>query len=242
MIRKSLNSFLLSLSFCAGIASAAPNIPNNADHGQDYQLDLRVFKEFTKVDLLGEFEVIDTAYHDNYEHFQLGGRYLLSDAFKLGLHVRRATGIRHDEDWIKPGPVWKWRSVKSRAEVIVLPEVDYKRWLGSRPISIDLRGRYVYNTFNDHNSLQARVGLTYYFEKMSLLAQYEANFPLNYSENTIDEFWFYLTSIIPLSTHFSIGHSIGFGELRWSAPEAFPNEYETRYRSTRFRLNLNYYF
>lgn len=242
MIKISIRHLLYCLCFIVGSASAAPNIPNNADHGQDYQLDLRVFKEFAKVDLLGEFELIDTAYHDNYEHFQLGGRYLVSDAFKLGLHVKRATGIRHDEDWIKPEVVWKWRSVKSRAEVIILPEVDYKCWVGSRPISVDLRGRYVYNTFNDHNSLQVRGGFTYYFEKMSLLAQYEANFPLNYSEHTIDEFWLYLTSIIPLNTHFSIGHSIGFGELRWSAPEQFPNEYKSRYRSTRFKLNLNYYF
>lgn len=235
--------FILFFFLFSTAVLAAPTAPGNADHGQDYQLDLRLFKEFQKFDLLGEFELIDTAYHDNYQHFQLGGRYLLRDNLKLGLHARRSTGTRHDEDWIKTGAGWKWRSVKSRGEFLLLPEIDYKRWVGLRPLAFHARLRYAYNFHNENSSAQTRLGLSYHFEKVTLMTQYEANIPLNYSRHTVDEFWFYFTALTPITSQVTLGHSIGWGEYRWSETDSFPgNAYKNRYHSTRFKLNVNYYF
>lgn len=241
MIKTTL-SLLTALLLTLSTAQAA-NAPGSAQGERDYQFDLRLIKELEKYDLMAEYEAIDTAYNENYRHYQLGGRYLLSNGLKLGLHLRYLSGKRHDDDWVPiGGGIWKWRNTRERNELEFIPELDYKKWLFNSPIAASFRARYIYNEHNSFQSALLRVGVLRFWEKLSFSAQLEGNFPLNYSSYTIDEYWFYLGVMFPITQSFTLGHTVGVGQWRWSEPDNYPGTYRARYKSTRFNLFANFYF
>ena len=236
-------NFFLILLVSTSLSAMAANAPKDCEGKREYQLDLRAIKEFEKFDVMAELEMNDTAYTDNYKHYQIGARYLLSNGLKAGLHLKYSRGNRHDADWFPiGGGVWAWQSTKGRYEVEVFPEIDYRRWIFKSPFAATMRARYIYNEYNEEQSLLLRAGLIRYWEKITLSAQYEINYPLNYSEHTIDESWFYLGALLPITKHFTLGHTMGIGKWGWSNPEGYPGTYKNEYKATKFNVFLNYYF
>ncbi len=221
----------------------AANSPNSCQGKRDYQYNLRFIKEYNKVDVMAEYEALDAAYSENYRHYQVGGRYLIANGLKIGLHARYLSGKRHETDWVPVGGgVWKWQNTRSRDELELMPEVDYKKWLFNSPIAASFRARYIYNEHSEFSSAQLRAGLLRFWEKFSLSAQVEGNFPLNYSTYTVDEYWFYLGAMLPVTENFTLGHTIGVGQWRWSEPDNFPGSYKARYKAVRFNIFTNFYF
>lgn len=229
------------LALTSSLFAATP--PGKCDGQRDYQYDLRFIKEYSKFDLMAEYEAIDLAYSPNYHHYQLGGRYLISNGLKVGLHGRYLRGIRHETDWIPiGGGNWGWQHTHNSWEMELIPELEYKKWLFNSPLAASFRLRYIYNEHADFHSAKIRLGLLRFWEKFSLTAQVEGNFPLNYSKYTVDELWVYLGAILPLSKNFTLGHTIGFGQWNWSEPDNYPGSYRTGYKSVRMNLFTNFYF
>jgi hypothetical protein len=210
--------------------------------GRDYRFDLRAFKEFRKVDLMAEIGIIDNAFHETSKHAQLVGRYVFTDAFKIGLFVQGAMGLRHDDDWVLISPDnWRWKSTKSRLEPIVGPEVNYRHWLGQSLWAFELRGRYYYNAHNSFQKTMVRTSLMRFLDHGALSISSEAFIPLNYSTHTVDEFWFYLGHQYSLRSNLTLGHTLAWGEQRWSEPKAYPTAFKQNFKTLRFMLNMNFY-
>lgn len=192
---------------------------------------------------MGELSQIDNAYHETTRTALLALRYKLRQGLTAGLLAQGLNGQRHDDDWVLRAPQqWHWRSTKNRLELISGPELTYRRWLGQSLWASEVRGRYLFNTRNSFQRLSLRAGLLRFYQQGSFSLALEGFVPLNYSEHTFDEFWLYAAHQLKLTQKLSLGHTLAFGQQRWSQPEHYPGVFKEVFETLRFIIGLNYYW
>jgi len=145
-------------------------------------------------DVTGRLE--DAGLTFQYRALTLGGYYRLFKNLKVGAFYRLQAGVRHDDDWTNLTPLlWSWATTTGRLENELIADVSPRfllPFLPGRSWVIMLKGRYVYNTFENQQSIMVRPELTYFWlvDRQPLFdfqAAYEMYFPLNFGTTTIYE-------------------------------------------------------
>ncbi|HTP58389.1 MAG TPA: hypothetical protein VMM82_05685, partial [Spirochaetia bacterium] len=146
-------------------------------------------------DLTGRLE--DAGLTFQYRALTLGGYYRLLKNLKVGAFYRLQAGVRHDDDWgSNPTPLpWSWAATAGRLENELMADVSPRfllDFLPGRSWVLMLKGRYIYNTFENQQSIMVRPELTFFWlvDRQPLLdfqAAYEIYFPLNFGGTAIYE-------------------------------------------------------
>jgi len=196
---------------------------------------IRFFQKYQNFNFLLDYS--KSKEEDNFEpqKFRLGGRYRFHKSFKLGVFVSRLSNQRYDDDWVLSNGDWVWANTEDRQETHLQIEGIYRSFL-TKKLVLEFRNLFNFNRFNDQQTYQLRSGLTYFHfdegvAKYSLFTQYEASFPLNYSEKTIWQHWLYFGSLFHLSKNFSIGPFTGYRLYYWTTSAAVRSVGEEEYVS-----------
>ena len=146
-------------------------------------------------DITGRLE--DAGMTFQYRALTIGGYYRPLKNLKVGAFYRLQAGVRHDDDWVSnPSPLpWSWQSTVGRFENELMLDASPRfllDFLPGRSWVLMLKGRYIYNTFENQQSIVARPELTFFWlvdrqPFMDFSAAYEAWFPLNYGTTLMYE-------------------------------------------------------
>jgi len=147
-------------------------------------------------DLTGRLEDADTSFQ--YRAFTLGAYYRPLKNLKVGGFYRLQAGVRHDDDWVSnpnPSGPWLWQDTRGRMENELMLDVSPRfllDFLPGRSWVLMVKGRYIYNTFENQQSIMVRPELTFFWlvneePFLDFLAAYEAYFPLNFGSTLIYE-------------------------------------------------------
>ncbi|MGA2766337.1 MAG: hypothetical protein ABSG17_23580 [Spirochaetia bacterium] len=134
----------------------------------------------------------------DYRAITVGGYYRPLPNLKIGAFYRLQAGVRHDDDWglnSNPPPIWTWLGTTERFENELMLDASPRFLLDllpGRSWVLMVKGRYVYNTYENQQSIVARPELTFFWlvdrqPFMDFSAAYEAWFPLNYGTTSIYE-------------------------------------------------------
>ena len=114
-------------------------------------------------------------------------------------------------------------------------------WIG------EIKTRYFYNSYNKHQTVTLRPGLTYIIFSngrplFNLFLQQELYFPVNYGVSVIYEQWTYLGLLYHVNSHFMLGIYGSYRSITWGTSDDFedtnPGEsYEVN--STSFMMGFN---
>ncbi len=186
--------------------------------GIDLGLTARVFKDIGSFVALFEGSTANQADDRVYHSLLLGGYYGISENWSIGGFYRRAYGLRHADDWVKPGAEWSWFDSRHRGEDSVLLDATGKFMLSEHWVG-EVKTRFSNNLFNGEQDLMVRPGLTYFWLKderpfLNFLVQYEMDFALNYAHRELNERWLYIGTIYRLNSYLDVG---GFFDNKWQA-------------------------
>jgi len=131
----------------------------------------------------------------------LGGYYRVLKNLKVGAFYRLQDGAHHDDDWMNPGGNWGWQDVSGRLENILALDVSPRfllDFLPGRNWVFMLKGRYLYDFFNNNQAIMARPELTYFWIQdrvpvLNVSLSYEMYFPLNFGSTLLYQAYPYLT-------------------------------------------------
>lgn len=191
-----------------------------------------------------------------YHSLTIGPYYRLHRNIKIGLFYRLQRGVWHDDDWINTTDGWEWRDTNSRNEHVFVGDLTPRFKLSFLPGTnwiFDTKTRYLYNTFNDNQTVKIRPGITYFYIKdlepiINFSVQYELYFPINYGVSTIYEKWLYLSSLYHINSSLKFGLFFAYKTVTWGASKDFKemhaneDEYNITYKAYVFGINLIYRF
>ncbi len=175
----------------------------------------------------------------------LGGYGRVHPNLKIGLFYRVQSGVRHDDDWINPGPgLWTWRNTTNRSEHVLVLDATPRarlaflpggRWTGS------FKMRYEHNFYNGQRTLKLEPELAWFLmdglePRATIFVRHETYLPLNFGEASYYERWWYLAGLWHASPDVSFGPSVALRDEVWSTSsdyrQALPGgSYRTVYRS-----------
>jgi len=215
---------VIPLLFCT--VTYADHTPTALSEGPNFRGVFRTFYPYKKVKLLGELEFRQEENNRNYKALRLGGKYRLHRNLKLGAYFKRAYGLRHDDDWVKPDK-WKWLDSESRGENLFSIEASARTLLNSLPGGSwvgEFRLQNEMNLHNDQNVFKLRPGLTYIWTKngkafINFYAQYEVYMPTNFSDESIYEKWAYLGSLYHFTKSLKFGVFYSQKSVTWTTSQ-----------------------
>lgn len=191
----------------------------------EYEYNFRLFKKLNKkINLLGEFRFREQA-DNNFRSMRAGFYYRVARKWKIGLFYARESGWWHDDDWFKSQEspeLWEWKHTDDRIEQIYTADVTYRTGI-SKNLVLELKNRLNYNSFNHHQFLRFRPGLTYFMKKnslpfMNIFLQHETYHPLSgYSDEFIYEQWTYLGTLFHYKRGLKLGPFIANKEVFWES-------------------------
>jgi hypothetical protein len=234
------------LTAAAPFAARADHIPTDPDGIVDIeprvavQLDAGRFDPL--VELTGRLE--EKAYQFRYRALTLGGSYRLHRNLKVGAYYRLQAGVRHDDDWIDLNPGWEWLDTRDRLEHVLILDasprilLDFlpgKNWIGM------LKTRYLFNTYNDEQSLLLRPGISWFLIRdrqpvWNFSLNYGLYLPLNFGESLLYEHTPYLAAIYHLSPILKLELSGGYRTVIWSSSRDVIDSPEAGYTATSHSL------
>ncbi len=201
---RSASLALAALALVAlALAAAAPAFADNAPVAPNGVLELEGHTALIVQtgsfdflgDLTGRLEDAGLSFQDR--ALTLGGYYRPLKNLKVGAFYRLQAGVRHDDDWVTiPTPFpWFWQDTAGRFENVFMLDASPRFLLDFLPGKswvFMLKGRYIYNTFENQQSIMVRPELTYFWlvDRQPLFdfqAAYEAYFPLNFGSTFIYE-------------------------------------------------------
>lgn len=231
------------------IPSAQAQVPSNSS-GFEPEISLRLFYQKKRLNALFENEMRLQTLGRRYHSHRLGAYYRLLENLKFGFFGQVDYGVLHDDDWLTPD----WRETNGRAEWSLITDLT-PRWKIQEHSVLELKTRFVHNTFNDQNTLRLRPGYSHYFFETrehrdhllwTLFAQMEFYLPLNYSrEWGLYEFWLYLGALRHLDERMQVGVHAAFRQSRWYESQSFQQLFvgETySKRDTGFILGLDFIY
>ncbi len=188
------------LIICVGLAAtfplAAEHVPPTPDGLAEGRAVSRLFVKSDNwepmIEVAGHFGGEDTDF--GYRAVRLGSYYRVHQNVKMGAFYRVQWGARHDDDWLLlDNGDWEWRETTARAEHVVIADVTPRFLLDFIPGEnwvAAVKGRYLFNTFNMHQTLLARPQLTYFWLHnrrpiLNVTAAYGAYMALNFSDQLV---------------------------------------------------------
>jgi hypothetical protein len=231
--------------FSTTLYSAVP--PENETSGTEYEINLRVFYKLTKnLKLLSDFKYRNELKPQNINSFRVGSYLRLFKNLKAGLFYQRDQANRHDDDWLKEGDAWVWTDTSNRVENklvfdltprILLDFIPGKKWV------FELKTRYVFSDYQNHQTLKLRPGLTYFYMKdnkpfLNFFLQYEMYLPVNFSNQSIYEKWIYLGSLYHFNKNLKLGFYLANRSVTWEESTSFKVKWPTANYTSTQKTNL----
>ncbi len=199
----------------------------------EFQGRTQVIANFGAVDLLleglGRTEYVDPTLQ-SFESLTLGGYYRVLKNLKVGAFYRLQAGAHHDNDWTHqtvaapPGWIWGWNDTNTRLEHLLMLDASPRfllDFLPGRNWVLMLKGRYIYNTFQNQMSILAEPALTWFWIQdrvpiLNVSLSYEMYFPLNFGDTTIYQSYPYLTVLWHATPDLGIELSGAYKTIAWS--------------------------
>ena len=193
----------------------------------------QVIASFESVDLLvealGRTEYVDPTLR-SFESITLGGYYRLLKNLKIGAFYRLQAGAHHDDDWTHqtisapPGWEWGWNDTATRLEHLFMLDASPRfllDFLPGRNWVLMLKGRAIFNTYQNQTSVLASPSLTWFWVQdrvpiLNVSLSYDAYFPLNFGDTTIYESYPYLTVLWHATPDLGIELSGAYKTTAWS--------------------------
>ncbi len=192
---------------------------------------MRVFISSDEWSLMGEaLGRLEGEEHDRwYRSFTVGPYFRVFRNLRLGAFYVVRQGALHDDDWVRADSGWRWRDTESRTEHlfagdatprILLDFLPGGSWVG------EIRTRYFYNTFDGEQTVTVRPGITCFWMRngapfISVYAQYEAYFPVNYGESLLYDQWYYLGMLYHLDSTIQVGINGAYRRIKWGTSDDF---------------------
>ena len=221
-------AFLVLVSAGAFAQAFVPVAPKGL---VEFQGRTQVIANIGAVDLLleglGRTEYVDPTLQ-SFESLTLGGYYRLLKNLKIGAFYRLQAGDHHDDDWthkvVTSGIAWGWKDTNTRLEHLLMLDASPRfvlDFLPGRNWVFMLKGRYIYNTFQNEMSILAEPSLTWFWVQdrvpiLNVSLSYDAYFPLNFGATTIYESYPYLTVLWHATPDLGIELSGAYKTIAWS--------------------------
>jgi hypothetical protein len=174
---------------------------------------------------LGRTEYVDPKLQ-SFESLTLGGYYRLLKNLKVGAFYRLQAGAHHDNDWTLQGITadWGWNDTHARLEHLLMLDASPRFLLDFLPGKswvLMLKGRYIYNTFQNEMSVLAQPELTYFWVQdrvpvLNVSLSYAMYFPLNFGGTLIYESYPYLTVLWHATPDLGIELSGAYKTTTWT--------------------------
>jgi hypothetical protein len=243
---------LLLLLFITNSVHAS-HIPKEGETESNNRYTFRYFHKFTpKVRSLVEYDYKSSEFMSDEQAIKIGARYRLTKNFKLGAFYERASGLRHDDDWIWTPSGWIWRDTENRNETIILLEASYRnRLLDLDNTLYELRYTNHFNHFNDHNTAKLRLGLTHIISGdssplLNLYAHYEMYLATNFGDKLLYENWLYTGLLYHFNSVIKPGIFYNYRSGTWTtsqdSKDRNQSSYEVDHSAHYLGLNLNIYY
>jgi hypothetical protein len=234
--------------------SYASHEPSPLSEGPNPRGIFNFFYSQKKINYLAEFEFREEEDNRNYKAFRIGGKYRFHRNFKAGLYAKRAYGLRHDDDWVKPNNDWIWNDSESRGENLIILELTSRALLNFIPGGTwlgEFRIQNETNFFNDQNSFKLRSGITYIWTRnaktfISLYTQYEVYLPTNFSNESIYEKWLYLGGLYHFNKNWKFGLFYSKKSVTWTTSQTSKDlgneDYSIEDKVNYLGIKVNYYW
>ena len=149
---------------------------------------------------------------------QAGGRYSLTDNFKLGVFTGILQHHKHNDDWIKEAGVWQWSNANHKTETIFFPEISYRNLLGQ--FVYEIRLKYVMsNLFHEKDFFVKASLIDPLNPKWTLIISDEQKISPKNNEKKFTENWLYLIALYRLNPSMMLGPQIGHSTQIWTTSE-----------------------
>ncbi len=216
--------FILALLFITIPLSAAPPERSNE---LDYQFRLNASADLGNLEPMLNITTRIEEGDLQYKALMLGGYYRLHKNVKAGVFYTLQAGARHDDDWIGTPVHWWWDSTTDRLEHLIsldlsprflVPALPGENWV------FMLKNRWTWNSYNNHQTLLVRPGLTYTYMTdrepvWSSGVQYGLYFPLNFSDVLLYEQNPYINFIYHVSPAVKVELFAEYTMKTWSTSE-----------------------
>lgn len=205
---------------------------------QNYQGNLRLFFRHADFRYLVEYTNEQQSKQDDYQHLQILMKYRLTSSSRFGVGAMHSFGLRHNEDWL--GDNKEWQSTESRGETMAILHSSYRTLLPSEMDGVfEVRLNYMYNTFNQNQFILLRPGISWILNNKNILfTQLEGYFPLNYANNSLYEWWSYVSNLHTFHKKFKAGPFISYGERTW----LLDDDSYSKHQIVRVGGTFNFYF
>lgn len=215
---KSLFFFLFFVSYIH-----AQVVPDNRS-SFDQQFDVT---SFYKLDRSQQFffnaQAIKQQQQSNKREFEFNYRYSLNRYWRIAAIIKRAYGLRHNNDWTKDSGVWSWTNTNSRGETLAGLMIQHKHSAWGRGKGI-FKNRLTlhHNYFNGQNTLFYKVGiLNFQWKDWTTIHQFEVGIPLNYNRDLINELWHYSAFMYHFRSWLKFGPKLSLGKMTWNESQSF---------------------
>jgi hypothetical protein len=238
----SLIVFAVSLGFSA----AASHIPTAPDGVVEAVARTAVFLAVDDFDIMldvrGMWE--DDDFEFRHRSVMLGTYWRAHKNLKVGAFYRLQGGARHDDDWLEEAGAWFWEDTRNRFENLLIVDASPRFLLDFLPGEnwvLMIKNRYLYNTYNGHQTIKIRPGLSWFWIRdrapvLNASLAYEAYLPLNFGDTLIYEQWIYAGLLYHLTTLVKTELTLARRRVTWSPSEEFDDlepgeDYSVDYKS-----------
>ncbi len=224
------------------LLAAAPliseHVPSARTGELDYQFRLNLSKDYGKLEPVAEVSGRLEEGEFQYRALLAGAYYRLHKNLKIGSFYTLLAGARHDDDWAGDPSGWWWEKTTDRPEHLLSLDVSPRFLLSSLPGEnwvFMLKNRYIFNTYNGHQTLMIRPGITYVHIQdrepvFNIGFQYGVYLPLNFSEVLIYEHDPYLNLVYHLNRRIKLELFGAWRFRTWSTSEDVAAAGESGYR------------
>lgn len=251
-----LTATLLGISVCGALPTQAQtsNIPTPKSSGLELGGLLRASLGWDNLTLMAHASATRLVTEQNAKNMSAGFYWKPWRNFKLGAFWARASGLRHDNDWVRENGQWGWVDTSSRYETFWVFDITPQGEISFLPGSnwtAELKTRYAINRYNQQKTLRVRPGLSYFWQHngrpfMRFIAQYEAYIPLNYGVSKLYESWIYQGVFWQLNDSFELGATVSEKSLTWASTSDYTtltgNTYKIKQNSIEVGINTHFRF
>ncbi len=234
----------------AGSGAFADHIPIPPDGVLEYEARTAVIVQLGSFDLLadltGEMDKGNLALQ--YRALTVGGYYRLLKNLKVGAFYRLQAGVWHDDNWVSNAPIvtpgWVWQDTTGQYEHVLMLDASPRfllDFLPGRSWVLMVKGRFVYDSFENELSTVLRPELTFFWlvDRQPFLdfsAAWEAWLPLNYGSTLIYESYPWLAVNYHVTPELMLQLAGAYRSTVWSTSAQvagqtadLPNSYQVTY-------------